>query len=964
MEPSSSEFILTSDFLFLFPILSGIQCVKASNIHVSPNTQYILERAVMALGVARRIICISPTKGIRRLSHVLKHQNLGRKTSFKKTSTTMLVPDYGNETAHDSSSDREEASVTELLQGKQRLGWEMSQDHIDKSPVNTQRTPRTDYLYTITVLTGNRWAADTEADLYITLVGAGGVESERLWLRQEFTNWLQSGANGQRFRQNHSDSFQFRVPSRLGILKKLTIGHDCKGYGAGIFIDRIMVTEDEEASDDCRQFLFLCNKWLDSGQVDGKLERTIRLSSFYEISSIPIEDRVTRGRWELILHGGSEKGLGGTTSQLSITGYGTRAQSTTSGLYDSNMAKVPSDALIQLDFGDIGELLKVRVEIDGTGSSPDYFLNFVEFKDLDTEERFVVMCGKWLRWKSTKKGDQPFRELSAFHIGVEPLPLITYEGKISVQSTPKIECLDNKEVLMDLHGDLGETGIFRVTIAPQIDYKEKQLRSGDEENMPVNEDIGKENENIDVSFKVEAVSVGRVVGARLRFEPNSIGEQILDGLLAIQGLFQKQGLWPLSTNSEFLCGRILLRESYHTPYRYVLTRSQFHELSEQTQFCTKELLTTEMEGVSTRLPRRKQAPKERSNWLLQVSLAYGSSILPEIELCGENGSNVRMRPMDTNCSDGMLSYQVPPKSSQERSEENDELFGHHRKSEENADLLGKHREREENDELFEHHRRTEEDAELFGQLRKREENDELFGHHRKSEDVAELFGQLRKIRIFIEDEGKKLTGVEHSEEENNLEDKEVKQPFTIVEKIRISDTVNGDEIRFPAADCHLQKYSVYELSAIWPDKPPIPIVIYFVRIVAGEASPQNLPGINVRLNITGEYGDVGWRTLSNSEIDEPSEQQQQSSENQQKIQLFAPNTRNSFEFEAVSIGHLDFAEMEVFCSDVQNFSWECSELIITDTNTALYYKFKFDSPFSETCRLQRCQTLPFNEATK
>ncbi|CAK5084883.1 unnamed protein product [Meloidogyne enterolobii] len=271
-----------------------------------------------------------------------------RKTSFKKTSTTMLVPDYGNETAHDSSSDREEASVTELLQGKQRLGWEMSQDHIDKSPVNSQRTPRTDYLYTITVLTGNRWAADTEADLYIILVGAGGIESERLWLRQEFTNWLQSGANGQRFRQNHSDSFQFRVPSRFGILKKLTIGHDCKGYGAGIFIDRIMVTEDEEASEDCRQFLFLCNKWLDSGQVDGKLERTIRLSSFYEISSIPIEDRVTRGRWELILHGGSEKGLGGTTSQLSITGYGTRAQSTTSGLYDSNMAKVPSDALIQV----------------------------------------------------------------------------------------------------------------------------------------------------------------------------------------------------------------------------------------------------------------------------------------------------------------------------------------------------------------------------------------------------------------------------------------------------------------------------------------------------------------------------------------------------------------------------------------------------------------------------------------
>jgi len=39
---------------------------------------------------------------------------------------------------------------------------------------------------------------------------------------------------------------------------------------------------------------------------------------------------------------------------LSITGYGTRAQSTTSGLYDSNMAKVPSDALIQ-----------VRIDLEG-----------------------------------------------------------------------------------------------------------------------------------------------------------------------------------------------------------------------------------------------------------------------------------------------------------------------------------------------------------------------------------------------------------------------------------------------------------------------------------------------------------------------------------------------------------------------------------------------------------------------
>lgn len=43
-------------------------------------------------------------------------------------------------------------------------------------------------------------------------------------------------------------------------------------------------------------------------------------------------------------------------------------------------------------------------------------------RDLDTDECFVIMCGKWLRWKTTAQEAQPFRELLAFHMGVEPLP--------------------------------------------------------------------------------------------------------------------------------------------------------------------------------------------------------------------------------------------------------------------------------------------------------------------------------------------------------------------------------------------------------------------------------------------------------------------------------------------------------------------------------------------------------------
>lgn len=55
----------------------------------------------------------------------------------------------------------------------------------------------------------------------------------------QFTNWLQCAPNGQRFRQNQSDSFTFRLPRRIGIIKKVTVGHECRGYGeAGIGRER------------------------------------------------------------------------------------------------------------------------------------------------------------------------------------------------------------------------------------------------------------------------------------------------------------------------------------------------------------------------------------------------------------------------------------------------------------------------------------------------------------------------------------------------------------------------------------------------------------------------------------------------------------------------------------------------------------------------------------------------------
>uniref|UniRef100_A0A183C6K4 PLAT domain-containing protein n=1 Tax=Globodera pallida TaxID=36090 RepID=A0A183C6K4_GLOPA len=710
-----------------------------------------------------------------------------------RTSRSSLQPNDNSTEELDSSSEREEViHGTEFLTERKNetLDWDTNEP--DPARVEQRKDPRGDAPYTVTVITGNRWAADTEANLYINMHGSN-MDSEKLWLKQEFTDWLHSSDKGQRFRQNQSDSFAFRLPSRLGIINRITVGHERRGYGAGVFIDRILVTEDEVGGDgeepmddehnanDCRQFLFLCNRWFDSGQVDGRLERSVRLSAFYMISSIPVDGRVTRGRWEFVLHGGTNDGRGGTTAQLAITGFGTDGQATTGGLYDTQMATAPSEALMQLDFGDIGELLKIRLEIDGAGSSPDYFLNFVEFKDLDTDERFVVMCGKWLRWRSAKKGDQPFRELLAFHIGVEPLPLITYDGKIRAFRSA-LSCFSAEQLCVELYGDLGDTGHVLIHVDA----------IGGEPSVPEGVEKAEENDGraaertvaVDVPFKLEAVSVGRVSGVRVHFEPNAMGEQIFEGLITLQNIFQKQNVWPLTANSSFVLSQIRLHESTHTPYRYVLNRSHLRErVADQQQQTTtslaKELLTTEMEGISTRLSKRKsQAKSVPSRWLLQMSVAEGSTILPEVMLCGEKRS-IAMTPVDNSLTEGILSFQL--------------------------------------------------------------------------DNLTDFDDPFIKIRILSDGQTLLLAGTDQ-QQPANVEDKaggSGELPFTYVDKVRICDTANGDELRFPAADCMLLRHSVFELPVMWPDRPPIPILIYSVRVATGgsaDADPSN-PELIVRLNL-------------------------------------------------------------------------------------------------------------------
>lgn len=60
----------------------------------------------------------------------------------------------------------------------------------------------------------------------------------------------------------------------LGQLSQVLVEHNNVGYGAGWYLDRIVIHESGKTDG---QYAFLCQQWLDSGVGDAQMERKLRL---------------------------------------------------------------------------------------------------------------------------------------------------------------------------------------------------------------------------------------------------------------------------------------------------------------------------------------------------------------------------------------------------------------------------------------------------------------------------------------------------------------------------------------------------------------------------------------------------------------------------------------------------------------------------------------------------------------
>ena len=157
---------------------------------------------------------------------------------------------------------------------------------------------------------------------------------------------------------------------------------------------------------------------------------------------------------------------------------------------------------------------------------------------------------------------------------------------------------------------------------------------------------------------MEAVTVGRVLAIRVYFDPTTEGEIVFEGLAEMQKLVDKTGLdTPVGT--DFLISYVIVRESPHAPYRTVLGHSRIQPRRDNVpdDSFVKELRMTSMEGLSTKVPKKKATKKKAPTWVVSMILEDDSRLLPEVTLCGEK-ENQKMKCLDLTPSDNILGYQL------------------------------------------------------------------------------------------------------------------------------------------------------------------------------------------------------------------------------------------------------------------------------------------------------------------
>lgn len=171
-----------------------------------------------------------------------------------------------------------------------------------------------------------------------------------------------NGSSGQRKLESSGNNFergstdQFSVEAvDLGELVKLRIGHDGSGFGSGWFLENVVIINEKVN----QQWVFNCNKWLDTSEDDGQIVRELASESSLADTKVV--------KYKISVRTGDKRGAG-TDANVFIILHGENGDTGKRILEGAgnNFERARVD-VFGIESIDIGDLTKVTIGHDGAG---------------------------------------------------------------------------------------------------------------------------------------------------------------------------------------------------------------------------------------------------------------------------------------------------------------------------------------------------------------------------------------------------------------------------------------------------------------------------------------------------------------------------------------------------------------------------------------------------------------------
>uniref|UniRef100_A0AAY4CCW5 PLAT domain-containing protein n=1 Tax=Denticeps clupeoides TaxID=299321 RepID=A0AAY4CCW5_9TELE len=244
--------------------------------------------------------------------------------------------------------------------------------------------------YEIAITTASTEDADTKENTWIVLEGKKGRSKELVMENKK-----------KKFLRGATDIFEFGSKN-VGEIVGICLGHitkDGKKVKSESFWHalEVVVTEKELGN----KYIFHCDAQIPlTAKKDDFM--TFECTKFIESFASKVRSLVPV-KYEIIIITGDVKG-GGSDANVYVTIYGSSGDSGKRALKQKfrNLFERGHTDRFLLEMLDLGELLRVRVEHDNTGTSPGWYLECVEITNTANWVTTIFQCGKWL---DNKKAD-------------------------------------------------------------------------------------------------------------------------------------------------------------------------------------------------------------------------------------------------------------------------------------------------------------------------------------------------------------------------------------------------------------------------------------------------------------------------------------------------------------------------------------------------------------------------------